>query len=324
MRVSTSFLIWARSGQPAMVSFTPTVTSPSGRHRGAGGHAEVDDVAAELGIDDARAAARSTSSARRSGRDAGARPDFTGPRRVISTWWPYGLTSPPRRPEGARRQHPLRDLPRARALAACRWPPPRWPRRSACTPTPCVPTWSACATSGCSRSRSRPAPGSAARSTSTRLAAEAPSLGLEPPTFPLLARMLVRLAEAAGAPATTLPGSGGTRAAPTPSCHTDAALVPRGAGRPSSTASASTRLVDGTDDGDDRRDGVRPLPVPRAGRGPSRARLLAAPGHGRGLRRRASAAARSTTSTPSSTASPARSRSRAGSLPAARRPGGHP
>src|SRR5215210_3494675 len=31
------------------------------------------------------------------------------------------------------------------------------------------------------------------------LAADAPSLGLEPPTFPLLARMLVRLAAAAGA-----------------------------------------------------------------------------------------------------------------------------
>jgi predicted ArsR family transcriptional regulator len=31
------------------------------------------------------------------------------------------------------------------------------------------------------------------------LAADAPALGLEPPTFPMLARMLVRLAEAAGA-----------------------------------------------------------------------------------------------------------------------------
>ena len=30
MRVSTSFLICARSGQPAMVSLTPMVTSPSG------------------------------------------------------------------------------------------------------------------------------------------------------------------------------------------------------------------------------------------------------------------------------------------------------
>ena len=52
MRVSTSFLICARSGQPAMVSFTPMVTSPSGVTRHAGRHPEVDDVAAELGIDD--------------------------------------------------------------------------------------------------------------------------------------------------------------------------------------------------------------------------------------------------------------------------------
>ena len=29
-RVSTSFLIWARNGQPPMVSLTPTVTAPSG------------------------------------------------------------------------------------------------------------------------------------------------------------------------------------------------------------------------------------------------------------------------------------------------------
>ena len=54
MRVSTSFLICARSGQPAMVSFTPIVhVAAPGDDGDAGGHAEVDDVAAELGIDHA-------------------------------------------------------------------------------------------------------------------------------------------------------------------------------------------------------------------------------------------------------------------------------
>ena len=55
MRVSTSCLIWARSGQPPMVSLMATVTSPSGVDRSptAPDHAELDDVAAELGIDHA-------------------------------------------------------------------------------------------------------------------------------------------------------------------------------------------------------------------------------------------------------------------------------
>ena len=58
-RVSTSFLICARSGQPPMVSLTPTVTTPSSATtRHVGHHAEGDDVGAELGVDDRRGAAR--------------------------------------------------------------------------------------------------------------------------------------------------------------------------------------------------------------------------------------------------------------------------
>ena len=52
-RDSTSFLIWARSGQPAIVSFTVMRTSPSGPMSTLGHHAEVDDVAAQLRVDDA-------------------------------------------------------------------------------------------------------------------------------------------------------------------------------------------------------------------------------------------------------------------------------
>ena len=44
---------WARSGQPAVVRATRTTTSPSGDDRRAPDHAEIDDVAAQLGVDHA-------------------------------------------------------------------------------------------------------------------------------------------------------------------------------------------------------------------------------------------------------------------------------
>ena len=84
MRVSTSFLIWARSGQPAMVSFTPMVTSPSEDTRGVRGHAQVDDVAAELGIDHTAQQSHDLFDGRRSAR-ADHDLHFTGPGRVISS-----------------------------------------------------------------------------------------------------------------------------------------------------------------------------------------------------------------------------------------------
>ena len=52
-RARTSRWICARSGQPAVVRAMVTMTLPSGSHLGALGHAELDDVAAELGVDHA-------------------------------------------------------------------------------------------------------------------------------------------------------------------------------------------------------------------------------------------------------------------------------
>ena len=54
-RSVTSRCSWARSGQPAVVSATWTVTVPSGVDVAALVHAQVDQVVAELGVDDARA-----------------------------------------------------------------------------------------------------------------------------------------------------------------------------------------------------------------------------------------------------------------------------
>ncbi len=52
-RARMSFWIWARSGQPAVVRAMVTTTSPVGDDGGALGHAQLDDVAAQLGVDDA-------------------------------------------------------------------------------------------------------------------------------------------------------------------------------------------------------------------------------------------------------------------------------
>ena len=74
------------------------------------------------------------------------------------------------------------------------------------------------------------------------IAADAPSLGLEPPTMPVLARMVLSMAAgsepsaddaaAVGVDEGRSPGAARTRDAPS---------TPRGAGRPTSTGSASTR-----------------------------------------------------------------------------------
>ena len=52
-RATMSFLIWARSGQPAVVRAMVTVTVAVVGHVDRLGHAEIDDVAAQLGVDDA-------------------------------------------------------------------------------------------------------------------------------------------------------------------------------------------------------------------------------------------------------------------------------
>ena len=55
-RVRMSFWICARRGQPLVVRAIVTTTSPSAPTHRSTHHAELDDVAAELGVDDARAA----------------------------------------------------------------------------------------------------------------------------------------------------------------------------------------------------------------------------------------------------------------------------
>ena len=126
-----------------------------GAHLGRGHHAQLDDVAAQLGVDHpaqrlhdvvGRWVAAGTHGFYRSS------PSKLG--RVE-----HGRTARPA--QGARRQHPLRHLPRAGPLARRRSRRPRWPRPSACTSTRCGPRWSGCARSGCSRSTAdhRGAPG---------------------------------------------------------------------------------------------------------------------------------------------------------------------
>ncbi len=80
-----------------------------------------------------------------------------------------------------------------------RWPPRRSPTPWACTPTPCAPTSTGCARSACSRWSPTPRARSGRPQHRYSLAADAPSLGFEPPAFPVLARMLLRLAATAGA-----------------------------------------------------------------------------------------------------------------------------
>ena len=235
------FLIWARSGQPAVVSATvmhdavrrarPSTSAPCrgrrccrpARGRSRRGAAPYDRRSAAGG---------------RRGVTAAILP-VVG--RVILPLWPTDAGAPPRRPEGAGRQHALRDLPGAGPLARAARHRRDRRARSACTPTPCGPTSSACARSACSTSRTeaavgrRPAPAPllagrrrARRSGSSRRRSRCwPACCCAWPPRPALGPTTPPSRPRAGP---------GRRAAPP-----DAAVVPRGARRPSSTGSASTR-----------------------------------------------------------------------------------
>ena len=81
------------------------------------------------------------------------------------------------------------------------------------------------------------------------LAANAPSLGLEPPTFPMLARMLVRLAESTGATADDAADVGREQGAIDADLKTDAASCLEGLVEQLDELGFDP-VVDGTDDGE--------------------------------------------------------------------------
>ena len=81
------------------------------------------------------------------------------------------------------------------------------------------------------------------------LAANAPSLGLEPPTFPMLARMLVRLAESTGATADDAAEVGREQGAVDADLKTDAASCLEGLVEQLDGLGFDP-VVDGTDDGE--------------------------------------------------------------------------
>ena len=145
--------IWARSGQPAVVRAMVTVTCPASSARDRADHAEIDDVAAQLGVDDPAQQGldlvdvdrvRPDGRSRRGVRRRDPRAESTGgpgepscrrqrrpggPGGSLAAWplpWIHlradrRTRRPSRaagRPEGAGRQHPLRHLPRAGPVAA--------------------------------------------------------------------------------------------------------------------------------------------------------------------------------------------------------------
>ena len=81
------------------------------------------------------------------------------------------------------------------------------------------------------------------------LAADAPALGLEPPTFPVLARMLVRLAAAAGADGADAAAVGRAKGEADADDHTDASSCLE-ALLENLDALGFDPVVDGTDDGE--------------------------------------------------------------------------
>ena len=218
------------------------VTSPSGVTVDAGRHAEVDDVAAELGVDDAAEQLQDLVGGRRRRRDRVTTAILPVRRRVNSIPWPIDAGIPRLDVlkalgdntryaiylELARSPAPLATADIAEALGL--HPNTVRPHLERMREVGLLEV----AHRGPLGRRPAAAPLLAWRR-------RRPSLGLEPPTFPMLARMLVRLAEATGASGDDAAEVGreqgrGRRRPPRPR-----PLVPRGARRPSSTASASTR-----------------------------------------------------------------------------------
>ena len=81
------------------------------------------------------------------------------------------------------------------------------------------------------------------------LAADAPALGLEPPTFPLLARLLVELAERAGAAGAAAAEVGRAQGSADAAAHTDAASCLEALVAQLDVLGFDP-VIDGTDDGE--------------------------------------------------------------------------
>ena len=142
-------------------------------------------------------------------------------------------------------------------------------------------------------------------------ATSAPSLGLEPPTFPLLARMLVRLAEVTGATPEDAAEIGREQGRATP-CPTP---TPRRASRRWSTSSTASASIPPSTARTTRPRSSR-SPTARSGSWPRPIRTSSARCTGAWSRASSTpwATPRSRSSTRWSTASPARSPSRPGNL----------
>ncbi len=240
---------------PSSGSITPrrTATTSSGVGRGAVGHSP-----------DSTGGTRVNSTADGRARRVTALPASSCSRRSATTRaTPSTSSSPARRP---------------------RWPRHRSPSTSTSTPTRCARTSSACATSACSRWSPTPEGRSVGRSTATRSPPTRRRSASSRPRIPVLARMLLRLASAAGLPAgrrhrrRSGAGPGGrrpVRPAPLPCEEALSAELAILGFDPESVAD---------DAGHHHR--LHPLPVPGAGRGQPGARVRPAPRPGRGLRGR--------------------------------------
>ena len=315
----------ARIGQPPIVSLTVTSTSPASETVTAGHHAEGDDVGAELGVDDGRQDGAHLVGGRRHGGRGGAvrrvrsgrltHPEyFTGRGRVISR-------------HGERRPRHPTGCPRATCS-----------RSSATTPaTPSTSSWPVAARPlvtaeiaemlGLHPNTVRPhldrmrEVGLLDVTTDARgevgppqhrysLAADAPSLGLEPPTMPVLARMVLAMAERLDASPDDAVAVGEVEGAARAAALRRRPLGARGAGR----RPRPTRLRPGRGGRRARRPRhghrrVRQLPVRRLRRHPSRARLRAPPRARRRVRRGDGRCRSWSSSARSSTAPRARCRS---------------
>ena len=233
------------------------------------------------------------------------RPHFTGEARVIS-WCGQrrGTSGPPGHPEGARRQHPLRHLPRAGPVAASPLATADIAETLDLHPNTVRPHLERMRDVGLLAVESDPRGGPGRPQHRYSLAPDAPASASSRRRSRCWPACCCALAEATGAGAEEARNAGrdqgqadAARASPGASCL-DAVTA--------SMAALGFDPAVAAEDGVATR-GVHPLPVPRAGRRPTRPRLRPAPGPGRGFGRRGGRRRGRGRSAPWSTATRARS-----------------